>query len=157
MMAFLFLLLILIFYMFLTNFSMSVQRCSIFTMLLLINKMFKLEIPSINLLLLTLSIILFINPLSLNNLGLQDSFLITYFLIKYSDLIKGNKIKQLFTISLIAFLVSYPITVNNFYQVNFISIVYNLFFVPYVSFILLPFVLITYLFPCLDNVLFFFK
>ena len=150
------LILFLIFYMFITNFSMSVLRCSIFTILLLINKLLKLEIPSINLLELTLAIILFINPLNWNNIGLKYSFLVTYSLIKYSKLIKGGKVKQLIIVSLIAFLVSYPITVNNFYQVNFISIVYNLFFVPYVSFILLPLVLIAYIIPCLDSVLYFF-
>ncbi len=147
--------LFLILYMFITNFAMSVMRCSIFTALLLINKLFKLEIPSINLLLLTLSIILFINPLSLNNIGLQYSFLITFFLIKYSYLIKGNNVLVLIKTSLIAFLVSYPITVNNFYQINILSILYNLLFVPYVSFILLPMTLIAYCFPFLDSILYF--
>ena len=146
--------LFLIFYMFLTNFAMSVMRSSIFTILLLINKLLKLKISSSNLLLFALSIIMFINPLSINNIGLQYSFLVTFSLIKYSHLINGNKLSQLFKTSLIAFLISYPITVNNFYQVNFLSIFYNLIFVPYVSFILLPMVLISYVFPFLDNVLY---
>ena len=55
---------------------------------------------------------------------------------------------------MLAFLVSYPVTVNNFYQVNILSVFYNLLFVPYVSFILLPMTLISYLFPLLDNVLY---
>ncbi len=147
--------LFLLFYMFLTNFSMSVMRCSIFTMLLFINKLLKFEISNINLLLLTLSIILFINPLSLNNVGLQYSFLVTLLLLKYSYLITGNGVVKLFKTSLIAFLISYPITVNNFYQVNLLSVFYNLLFVPYVSFILLPMTLIAYIFPWLDNVLYF--
>ena len=145
----------LIFYMFLTNYSMSVQRCAIFSILLIVNKLLKLEIKSINLLLLTLSIILFINPLSLNNIGLQYSFIVTFSLIKYSSLITGNSVLKLFKISMIAFLVSYPITVNSFYQINILSLIYNLFFVPYVSFILLPVTLLTYLFPFLDSFLFF--
>ena len=144
----------LLFYMFLTNFSMSVLRGAIFTILLLLNKILKLEINNINLLLLTLSMILFINPLNLNNIGLQYSFLVSLFLLKYKDLIKGDKLKQMFKVSVIAFLISYPITVNNFYQVNFLSIIYNLIFVPYVSFVLLPFTIISYIFPCLDNFLF---
>ena len=144
----------LLFYMFLTNFSMSVLRGAIFTCFLLLNKLFTLEINNINLLLLTLSIILFINPLNLNNVGLQYSFLVSLCLLKYTNLIKGNKLKQMLIVSSIAFLVSYPITVNNFYQVNFLSILYNLVFVPYVSFILLPFTLISYVFPGLDDFLF---
>ena len=117
----------LLFYMFLTNFAMSVLRGAIFTILLLVDKFFKLGISSVNLLLLAFSIILFMNPLNLNNVGLQYSFL-----------------------------VSYPITNNNFNQVNVLSILYNLFFVPYVSSILLPLTLVSYVFPFLDGVLFFF-
>ncbi len=148
------LILFLLFYMFLTNFSMSVMRGAILTILLLLNKLLKLEIPTTNLLLLTLSIILFNNPLNLNNVGLEYSFLVTLFLMKYTNIIKGNKIKTLFIISFIAFLVSYPITINNFNQVNFLSIIYNIFFVPYVSSILLPFTMISYIFPFLDNFLY---
>ena len=146
----------LLFYMFLTNFAMSVLRGAIFTILLLINKFFKLGISSVNLLLLALSIILFMNSLNLNNVGLQYSFLVTLFLIMFSGLINGNKIKAFFMISFISFLVSYPITINNFNQVNVLSILYNLFFVPYVSSILLPLTLISYVFSFLDGFLFFF-
>ena len=148
--------LFLIFYMFLTNFSMSVERCCIFTILILVNRTLGFGISTINLLLLTLSIILFINPLSLNNIGLQYSFLVTFFLIKYSYLITGNALLKLFKTSLISFFISYPVTVNNFYQVNLFSVIYNIFFVPYVSFILLPLVILAYIFPCLDGVLYIF-
>lgn len=68
------LILFLLFYMFLTNFSMSVLRGAIFTILILINKLFKFNIPVLNLLLLTLCIILFMNPLNINNVGLLYSF-----------------------------------------------------------------------------------
>ena len=146
--------LFLIFYIFLTNFSMSVLRGAIFTILLIINKNLKLNINNTNLLLLTLSIILLINPLNWNNIGLKYSFLVTLGLLKSKDHIKGNKLKQMLLISIIAFLISYPITVNNFYTINFLSIVYNLVFVPYVEIILLPFALISYIFPFLDNILF---
>ena len=151
------LILFLLFYMFLTNFSMSVLRAGIFTILLIINKIFKLEIPSVNLLLLAFVIIVFNNPLNLNNVGFQYSFLVTLFLIIFSDLFNGKgKIYSLFIVSFMAFLVSYPITVNNFNQVNFLSVIYNMFFVPYVSFLLLPFTLLCYIFPCLDSCLYFF-
>ena len=45
------LILFLIFYMFLTNFAMSVLRGAVFTILILINKIFKLNISTVNLLL----------------------------------------------------------------------------------------------------------
>ena len=151
------LILFLFFYMFLTNFSMSVLRGAVFTILILINKIFNLKIPTVNLLLWALVIIMFNNPLFINNVGLQYSFLVTLFLILFSDIInRGGAIYKLFIISFIAFLVSYPITINNFNQVNFLSIVYNIFFVPYVSYLLLPLVLISYIFPFLDGILYFF-
>ena len=145
----------LLFYMFLTNFSMSVMRGAILTILLMINKMLKLKIPTANLLILALYIIMVNNPLNINNIGLMYSFLVTLFLILFKDLINTkNKLYSLFMISLIAFLVSYPITINNFYKINYFSVVYNLFFVPYVSSVLLPFTLMSYLFPRLDSVLY---
>ncbi len=149
------LIMFLLFYMFLTNFSMSVMRGAILTILLMINKMLKLKIPTVNLLFLALCIIMINNPLNINNIGLKYSFLVTLFLILFKDLINTkNKLYSLFMISLIAFLVSYPITINNFYKINYFSVLYNLFFVPYVSSVLLPFTLISYLCPSLDSVLY---
>ena len=147
--------LFLIYYMFLTNFSMSVLRASIFTILIFINKLFNLNIKNKNLLILTLFIITLSNPKNILNIGLEFSILITYYLIVFKDLINNKKtyFKKTLLISYISFLVSLPILVNNFYQINILSVIYNLFFVPYVSFILLPFTLLTYIFPIFDNAL----
>ena len=147
--------LFLIYYMFLTNFSMSVLRSSIFTILIIINKLLKLNIKNKNLLILTLFIVSLNNPKNILNIGLQFSVLITFYLITYNKLINNQKtyLKKTLIISYISTLVSLPILVNNFYQINTLSIIYNLFFVPYVSFVLLPFTLITYFFPVLDNML----
>ena len=155
-MKYIILILFLLFYMFLTNFSMSVLRGAIFTILIFINKILKLNISTKNLLIMALCIILFNNPLLFNNVGLQYSFLVTLYLIIFKDLInKKGKIYSLFMISFIAFLVSYPITINNFNQVNFLSILYNIFFVPFVSSLLIPMVFISYIFPFIDNILYF--
>ena len=147
--------LFLIYYMFLTNFSMSVLRSSIFTILIIINKLLKLNIKNKNLLILTLFIVSLNNPKNILNIGLQFSVLITFYLITYNKLINNQKtyLKKTLIISYIYTLVSLPILVNSFYQINTLSIIYNLFFVPYVSFVLLPFTLITYFFPVLDNIL----
>lgn len=147
--------LFLIYYMFLTNFSMSVLRSSMFTILIIINKLLKLNIKNKNLLILTLFIVSLNNPKNILNIGLQFSVLITFYLITYNKLINNQKtyLKKTLIISYISTLVSLPILVNSFYQINTLSIIYNLFFVPYVSFVLLPFTLITYFFPVLDNIL----
>jgi len=139
----------LIFYMFITGFSYSCMRGCIFSILIILNKKYYFFIKPINLLLLTLSIIMTINPLSIYNVGLLYSFTCTFFLIKYSHII-GRKYKLL-KASVIALLGSLPITINNFYEINFMSIFYNIIFVPFISVIFLPLILLTYLFPFLDS------
>ena len=141
--------------MFLTSFPMSVLRSCIFTILLTINKRFYFFIKTQNLLYLTLAIILFINPLYIFNLGLQLSFSISLSLILMGEYINSFKknIGKSFCISFISFVVSFPIVINNFYEVNFLSIFYNLFFVPFITILILPLTLISFIFPFLDNIL----
>ena len=147
--------LFLLFYMFLTSYPMSVLRSCIFTILLTINKRFYFFIKPQNLLYLTLAIILFINPLYIYNLGLQLSFSISLSLILMGNYINKNKTKigKALCISFISFIVSFPIVINNFYEVNFLSIIYNLFFVPFITMLILPLTLISFIFPFLDNIL----
>ena len=141
--------LFLIFFMFLTNFSISVLRSSVFAMLKILNKKLEFNLSNNRLLLLTLILVLFINPLSIESTGLHYSFLISFFIINF-------KTKKKISTSMLIFLVSYPITINNYYEINILSIIYNLLYIPYVSFILLPSILIAYIFPFLDNILYIF-
>ena len=139
---------VLIFYMFLTNFSPSIMRAGIFFILLFINKKFKLNINNIYLMLILLSICIFIDPFVIHKIGFLYSYIISFYLILFNDLIKNkSKIKSLLLISFISFIVSIPITVNNFYQINFLSIILNIFFVPIVSSILFPIIFISFLIP----------
>ena len=71
--------LFLLYFMFITNFSDSVMRASIFTILLIFNKLLNLKINPKNILLLTLFLICLNNPLALNNIGLLYSFVVTFF------------------------------------------------------------------------------
>lgn len=155
---YLILIIFLLFFMFLTNYSMSVVRACIFTIFLFINKIYYFYIKPENLLILTLAIIVFINPLSLYDIGLLYSFFISFSLIVMKDYINRSKtyLGKLLSVSFVSFIVSFPITIYNFYQINFLSIIYNLFFVPYVSFIILPLVIISFIFPFFDSVLYLF-
>ena len=54
---------------------------------------------------------------------------------------------NLLYVSFISFLISLPITISLNYQVNLLSIIINLLFVPLVSFILYPLSLIVFVFP----------
>ena len=140
---------IIIFYMFLTDFSPSILRAGIFFILLFFNKKFNLKISNINLMFILFSICLFIDPFIIYKIGFQYSFTITFTLILFSEMINNmtSKIKKLFIISFISFVVSIPITVNNFYEINFLSIILNIFFVPLVSSFILPITFLSLLIP----------
>lgn len=145
----------LIFYLFLTNLSPSILRATIFFILLSINKLFKLNIKTINILIIVLFLLLIINPFFLYDLGFQYSFIISFFLILFSENISKykNYFSKIFIISLISFMVSFPITIYNFYQINILSIFLNLIFVPFISIILFPLSILTFIFPFLDYIL----
>jgi competence protein ComEC len=143
--------------MFITNFCPSIVRAGIFFIILYINKGLKLNIKTINILLLTLFISLLSNPFLIYSVGFEFSFIISMYLILYKDIITRYKSKfmNLFWVSFIAFLASLPITLNNFFQINLLSVLLNLIFVPYVSFVVFPISLICFIFPFLDNILLF--
>ena len=142
----------LIFYMFLTNFTPSIIRATSLFTLLFVNKILKLNISTFRILLIIMFSALLFNPYSIYNVGFIFSYLISLYLIKFSDLInyKKNYISKLFMTSLIAFLVSIPIMINNYFSINLLTIVNNLIFVPLVSIIIFPLSIITVLIPKLS-------
>ena len=148
---------LLLFYLFLTNYTISMVRATFQFILFFINKSLKLNIDSKNIVLLLFSILLIYNPFYIYNVGFIFSFAISFSLITLNKILnKGNIIYSLFMVSIVSFLISIPILINNFYQINFLSIIYNIFYVPFVSYILFPLNLLTLIFPILDNINYFF-
>ena len=143
-------------YLFLTNFTISMVRATFQFILFFINKSFKLNIDNSNLVLLLFSILVIINPYNIYNIGFLFSFIISFTLIRCSKLIKGKFIIKLLKTSLISFFSSMPVLINNFFEVNFLGIILNIIYIPFVSYILFPLSLVTVLFPSLDNILYMF-
>ena len=143
-------------YLFLTNFTMSMVRATFQFILFFINKSFKLNIDNSNLVLFLFSILVIINPYNIYNIGFLFSFIISFTLIRCSKLIKGKFIIKSLKTSLISFFSSMPVLVNNFFEVNFLGIILNIIYIPFVSYILFPLSLVTVLFPSLDNILYMF-
>ena len=143
------LIIILIIYMYLTDFTPSIVRSGIMFILLTLNKLFNFKIKTKNIIMLTFIIIVLINPYYIYNLGFQLSYLISFYLIIFVHIINKHKnyFKKLFITSLISFLVSFPIIISNYYQVNLLSILINLLFVPIISYIVLPLAFITLILP----------
>ena len=142
--------LILFFYSFVASFSISIIRAVLMFIIGKICKLLKYKIKPIETFIVTLCISLIINPYYIYNISFKYSFTVSLFLIIFSDLINKRKtyIGKLFMTSLIAFLASIPIQINNFFSINILSIIFNIFFVPFFTFIFFPITIIVFIFPC---------
>ena len=147
--------LFLLFYMKLTGNTSSVSRAVILFMLLTFNKMFNFKLSTLKIWCFTFSIIIFKNPYSLVDVGFQFSFTVSFYLILLQkNLISNNYFIGLLKISFVSLLVSLPISIYYFYQVNFLSIIWNLIFVPLISIIIFPLSLVTFIIPYFDALLY---
>lgn len=135
---------ILLAYLALTGVSPSILRGILFYFLFTLNNIYYFYIKPQNIFILVLGITLIINPNYLYDIGFQYSYLISFSLLLTSENLKSqNYIINLLKVSITSFLISIPITIYNFYQLNFLGILYNIFFVPMVSIIIFPLSLIT--------------
>ena len=143
---------ILFIYLFLTDFTISMLRAYLQFILFFLNKLFKLNIKNYNIVIFLFSIILIINPYNIYNIGFLFSFSISFTLIRFNNLLnEGNILIRSLKTSLVSFLVSIPILINNFFQINLLSIFVNIFLVLFVSYVVFPFSILTLIFPFLDN------
>ncbi len=138
------------FYVFLTNFTVSIMRCFIFFVLNYFNKRFKLSVSSLKVLFLTGFILLIFNPFYFYDVGFRYSMVITFGIMLYSKNIKGNYFKRALQVSLISLLFSLPISINLNYEINVMSLLVNLIMVPFVCYIFYPCSLLTLFFPFLS-------
>ena len=150
-----FVILFLLFYMFLVNYTASIIRSFTMYFLKSLNSTFNLKIKTLDISLLTLIILIIIDPRIILNIGFQFSYLVSFTLILTSKKLNKHKnyFLKLLLSSSVAFLVSIPICLTNYYQINAISRVLNLFLVPLVSFLIFPLSLLTLILPKLDGIL----
>ena len=135
------------------SFTPSLLRSTTCYILLTINDIFNLNIKKKDILLLTLSFCLIINPFIIYDIGFIYSYTISFFLSTFY-LKSKNKILSISYISLISFLVSIPITIYTTYEINFLSIIVNTFLTPILSLLLLPLSILSIFIPILDNLLY---
>lgn len=141
---------ILIMYLLLVGFSPSILRGVLFYLLFSLNKVYYFYVKPVNIFIVILSISLLINYNYVFDIGFWYSFVISFSLIVTSKyLTSNNYLLGLLKTSIISFIVSIPISLYSFYQINISSIFYNLFFIPYVSIIVFPLSLITLVVPIL--------
>lgn len=139
--------------MFITDYSESLLRCSTFFIISYLNKVLKLNIKNIYLILISAFFLLLINPYLIYSIGFLFSVIITFFILASSNLLKDKTyFKKLFIMSLICFLASVPILSFYFYKINLLTIVFNMIFIPLVSYLIFPLGLITFFLYPLDNI-----
>lgn len=139
--------LILLFYGFVIGFSASVFRA---VWMFILSKWFK----GIDILLFLSIVLLLYNPFIIYDVGFCFSFIISFYLILCNNIICKfkNYIMKIFVTSLLCFVVSLPISVISFHYINLLSPILNIIFVPFVSFLLFPACLLSFI-PLVDNCL----
>ena len=144
----------LIFFSFIASFTPSILRATIFFILSSINNIYYFYIKPKNLLFLTFTIMILINPFYVFNTGFILSFTITYFILLFNENYNvKNNILSILVISILSFFSSLPIIINMSYEINIIGFINNLFFIPFVSYIVFPLSLLTIIIPKLSIIL----
>ena len=135
----------------LTGFPASIRRAYVLFLLVSINKIFDFNVKTFYLLILTIVINILLNSFIIYDIGFLYSSITTAGLIISSAYLKnGNYFIKLLKVSVIAYIFSMPITINNFYEINLMSPINNLFIVPLVSLVIYPLSLAIFLFPNLS-------
>ena len=140
---------VLLFYLFLTNYGASILRTIIMFIVFSINNSYNLKIKRIDLMFLVLSIAIIINPFIIYDIGFQFSYSISFALIVLSGKIKKikNKVYKNLYVSIISFLISFPICIYYYSKVNILGILLNIIMIPIVSIVIFPMSLITFIIP----------
>ncbi len=140
-------LLIVFFYIFLVGFLASILRVGISLLISMVFKVLKVSISNLKNTFISFIIMLLINPLYIFDLGFIYSYTLVFFLNFYN-------LKSHLKTCVLTFIVSLPITIYNFYEINVLSIIINMIAIPIISYIIFPLSFIAILIPQVDNLLF---
>lgn len=131
------------------DYSASVIRSLLFFILYSLNKHYDFNITTKNILFLTISLLIIFDPKIIFDIGFQYSSIASYgLIISYNKY--NNYFKSLLYISTIATLFCLPITLINNYEINLLSPLNNLLFVPLITLIVFPASILTIIFEFLE-------
>lgn len=136
--------------------SISLFRCIVFYVIRKINDILDLKIDNKKIILISILTIIILKPNFIKEIGFYYSVIISAGISLVNEKINkiNNKLIKSLFISIIAFFLSFPLNLYTNYEVNLLSIIYNLVFIPYVSLLVFPFCIFTLFFPFLDNILY---
>lgn len=141
---------VLLFYAFITDFTASILRVVVYFIINNINKDFDFKLPRIKVFLLSLYLLILINPFFITNVGFLYSFACFFTMIIINKYLHKNYFKNLVIITFYMTLFTLPITVSLNYEINLMVFISNFLLIPFVSYILFPFALVTVLFNFLN-------
>ena len=131
--------LFLIFFAFIASFTPSIVRSVLFFILSSINNVYYLYIKPKYLLYIVFSILIFINPFYIYDTGFILSFCIIFLILLFNEKNKiNNNLLSILVISILSTISSLPIIINMSYEINILGFINNLFFIPYVTYIVFP-------------------
>lgn len=134
-------------YYILTLFSVSILRVLLVYILAYLNRRKNLNLSNFNIYNVAIILILLINPLLINSMAFLLTFLTSMSLVLVSPLLKMKGLKGFIVnnllISFNSLIVTIPVVITINPNLNFLSIIYNLFFIPFVTYILLPLCFLT--------------
>ena len=144
-----------LFLIFIIDNSISLYRVGISYIIQSINRIFNLKISRKDILIISFIILVLLNSMIIYDMGFQFSYIISSGLIIYSRNIKNikNKQQQRLIISILCFMLSLPICIYYYYQINLFSIILNIIFIPFISIIIIPLCILTFIFPFIYNIL----
>ncbi|MFP7477846.1 DNA internalization-related competence protein ComEC/Rec2 [Terribacillus saccharophilus] len=120
----------------------SVWRSALMVMLIMILMRFRIKLPIIDSISIVFLLLLVLDPHYLYHIGFQFSFLVSLALLLSARLYTGSFISALLETSLLSQLVILPLQVSQFYFLNPLSVLMNLFAIPFYTFIAIPLLLL---------------
>lgn len=139
----------LLFYLSILNMTASILRGILFFILFSLNRYWNLALAKKTLITIAITITLLIKPYYIYEVGFWYSYIISIGLIYFMKEDTYYLISLLKS-SYLAFLLSIPISLYYFYEINIASILYNLFYIPFINMIVFPASIITFLFPVVE-------
>lgn len=136
------------FYAFLTGFTPSIIRAT--TLFIFASTKWK----PISILMILSFILIVYNPFVIYDTGFLFSFIISGYLLLFGKKIEKikNPVLRLWMVSFFCFLVSIPISIQSFHEIYWLSPIFNIVFVPLVSYLVFPLAIFTFLFSFLDPI-----
>lgn len=148
-----FLLVFLLFYLILLNFKSSAFFPIVFYLLKKISFWFKISYSNFRLFFLTTFLLLLFFPFSFLEQSFIYSFCLRIGLLFFLEKKDTNYLFSNFYLSLFSFIITIPLNIYYSSYLNLFSVFFNLFFVPFVNYLLFPFSIITFFLPFLSKFL----